>query len=87
MAHRDDLAAFLRFPGVGADDDEDGARAAGGLPDVGEVGGPGVGLGPVVAALRLDDDDQDGLPGRGVGDGDDRVGGELGRDDRVQALT
>jgi hypothetical protein len=85
VAHLDHLAALLRLARVWADDDQDRARALDGLPDVSQVGGPRVGLGPVIAALRLDDDDQDGLAGRGVGDGDDRVGGELGRDDRVQA--
>ncbi|MGH3168956.1 MAG: hypothetical protein ACRDN0_24135 [Trebonia sp.] len=85
VAHSDDLAALVGLAGVGADHEQDRRRALDRLPDDRQVSGPGVGLGPVVTALRLDDDDQRGGFGRPVGDDHDRVGRELRGHDRVQA--
>jgi hypothetical protein len=84
-AHSDDLAALVGLARVGADHEQDRRPALHGLPDDRQVRRPGVDLGLVLAALRLDDDDQGRGTGRPVGDHDDRVGSELSRDHRVQA--
>jgi hypothetical protein len=84
MAGGYELAAFLAFGGVRTDNDQDGAGTLGRAADIGDVGRPGVLLIEVRAALWLDDDDEDGLAGPRVVEGNDGVGGELRRDDVVQ---
>ena len=77
MAGGYDPAAFLALGGVGADDDQDDAGALGRAADVGDVSGPGVLLVNVRAALRLDDDHEDGVAGPRVMEGNDGVGREI----------
>ncbi len=78
------LTAFLALGGVWTNDDEDGTGALGRAAHIGDVGRPGVLLVNVRAALRLDDDHEDGLAGPRVVEGDDGVGRELRGDDVVQ---